>query len=168
MGKGYNLIQSTIAVGSGELFGRGLGRGTQSRLQFLPEFRTDFIFASIAEEMGFVGSLLILSLYLFLLFYFLRVAQRVNNSFILFFFIFVFFDRCKSVKYFILLFGGDGCSINVFISGFREYWNECGTSADNRHYFTVNFVWGKFDSGNFLVTRDGCILCKKKVKSNPC
>ena len=81
MGKGYNLIQSTIAVGSGELFGRGLGRGTQSRLQFLPEFRTDFIFASIAEEMGFVGSLLILSLYLFLLFYFLRVAQRVNNSF---------------------------------------------------------------------------------------
>src|SRR3989344_4024029 len=81
LGKGYNLIQSTIAVGSGELFGRGLGRGTQSRLQFLPEFRTDFIFASIAEEMGFVGSLLILSLYLFLLFYFLRVAQRVNNSF---------------------------------------------------------------------------------------
>src|SRR3989344_316631 len=81
LGRGYNLIQSTIAVGSGQLWGRGLGRGTQSRLQFLPEFRTDFIFASIAEEMGFVGSLLILSLYLFLLFYFLRVAQRVNNSF---------------------------------------------------------------------------------------
>lgn len=81
LGKGYNLIQSTIAVGSGELFGRGLGRGTQSRLQFLPEFRTDFIFASIAEELGFVGSLLLLSLYLFLLVYFLRVAQRVNNSF---------------------------------------------------------------------------------------
>lgn len=81
LGKGYNLIQSTIAVGSGEFLGRGLGRGTQSRLQFLPEFRTDFIFASIAEEMGFVGSVLILSLYLFLLAYFLRVAQRVNNSF---------------------------------------------------------------------------------------
>lgn len=81
LGKGYNLIQSTISVGSGELFGRGLGRGTQSRLQFLPEFRTDFIFASIAEEMGFVGSMLILSLYLFMLIYFLRVAQRVNNSF---------------------------------------------------------------------------------------
>jgi len=81
LGKGYNLIQSTIAVGSGQLLGRGLGRGTQSRLQFLPEFRTDFIFASIAEEMGFVGSILILSLYLFLLVYSLRVAQRVNNSF---------------------------------------------------------------------------------------
>lgn len=84
LGRGYNLIQSTIAVGSGELFGRGLGRGTQSRLQFLPEFRTDFIFASIAEEMGFVGSLLILALYLFLLFYLLRVAQRLNSSFSVF------------------------------------------------------------------------------------
>lgn len=81
LGKGYNLIQSTIAVGSGELLGRGLGRGTQSRLQFLPEFRTDFIFASIAEEMGFVGSLLILSLYLFLLMYLLRVAQSVSSQF---------------------------------------------------------------------------------------
>lgn len=78
LGKGYNLIQSTIAVGSGEIFGRGLGRGTQSRLQFLPEFRTDFIFASIAEEMGFVGSILILSLYLFLLIYCLRLAQRTQ------------------------------------------------------------------------------------------
>ena len=65
LGRGYNLIQSTIAVGSGELLGRGLGRGTQSRLQFLPEFRTDFIFAFIAEEMGFVGSLLILSIYFY-------------------------------------------------------------------------------------------------------
>ncbi len=81
LGRGYNLIQSTIAVGSGELLGRGLGRGTQSRLQFLPEFRTDFIFASIAEEMGFVGSILILSLYLFLLIYCLRVAQRAANFF---------------------------------------------------------------------------------------
>lgn len=81
LGKGYNLIQSTIAVGSGQFLGRGLGRGTQSRLQFLPEFRTDFIFASIAEEMGFVGSILILSLYLFLLIYLLWVAQRTNNSF---------------------------------------------------------------------------------------
>ncbi len=67
LGKGYNLIQSTIAVGSGQFLGRGLGRGTQSRLQFLPEFRTDFIFASIAEEMGFVGSCLIISLYFFLI-----------------------------------------------------------------------------------------------------
>lgn len=81
LGKGYNQIQSMIAVGSGELVGRGLGRGTQSRLQFLPEFRTDFIFASIAEEMGFVGSVLILALYLFLLLYSLKVAQGIDNAF---------------------------------------------------------------------------------------
>lgn len=81
LGRGYNLIQSTIAVGSGQFLGRGLGRGTQSRLQFLPEFRTDFIFASIAEEMGFIGSLLILSLYLFLLLYSLEAAGRIHNLF---------------------------------------------------------------------------------------
>lgn len=81
LGRGYNVIQSTIAVGSGELLGRGLGMGTQSRLQFLPEFRTDFIFASISEEMGFIGAMLILLLYLFLLVYCLRVAQKTSNSF---------------------------------------------------------------------------------------
>ncbi len=81
LGRGYNLIQSTIAVGSGEFFGRGLGRGTQSRLQFLPEFRTDFIFASIAEEMGFLGSLIILFLYLFLFIYCIKIAGRADNLF---------------------------------------------------------------------------------------
>ncbi len=81
LGRGYNLIQSTIAVGSGQLWGRGLGRGTQSRLQFLPEFRTDFIFASIAEEMGFLGSVVILVLYLYLLIYILRVAGKTEDRF---------------------------------------------------------------------------------------
>ncbi|PCI30560.1 hypothetical protein COB52_01530, partial [Candidatus Kaiserbacteria bacterium] len=54
-GTGYNAYQSTIAVGSGELFGKGIGYGTQSKLQFLPEYETDFIFASFSEEWGFVG-----------------------------------------------------------------------------------------------------------------
>ncbi len=63
LGVGYNVIQSMIAVGSGGLQGRGLGRGSQSRLQFLPEYRTDFIFASIAEELGFIGSMIVLVLY---------------------------------------------------------------------------------------------------------
>lgn len=81
LGRGYNLIQSTIAVGSGEFFGRGLGRGTQSRLQFLPEFRTDFIFASIAEEMGFLGSIIILSLYLFLFIYLIKIATGTSDLF---------------------------------------------------------------------------------------
>lgn len=81
LGRGYNLIQSTIAVGSGQFLGRGLGRGTQSRLQFLPEFRTDFIFASIAEEMGFLGSLIILTIYLYLLIICLKTASQVEDKF---------------------------------------------------------------------------------------
>lgn len=60
---GYHVIQSTIAVGSGQIFGRGLGHGTQTQLKFLPEHHTDFIFASISEEMGLIGSLACLTLY---------------------------------------------------------------------------------------------------------
>ncbi|MEK9143022.1 MAG: FtsW/RodA/SpoVE family cell cycle protein [Patescibacteria group bacterium] len=66
-GAGYNAIQAMIAVGSGQLFGRGLGRGTQSHLRFLPEYHTDFIFATLVEELGFFGGVLLLSGYGFLL-----------------------------------------------------------------------------------------------------
>lgn len=62
-GTGYNAYQSTIAVGSGQVFGKGIGYGTQSKLQFLPEYETDFIFAAFAEEWGFVGVVMILLLY---------------------------------------------------------------------------------------------------------
>ncbi len=62
-GSGYNAFQSTIAVGSGEVTGKGLGFGTQSRLKFLPEPQTDFIFAAYSEEWGFVGSGLVLVLF---------------------------------------------------------------------------------------------------------
>ncbi|MEK7564459.1 MAG: rod shape-determining protein RodA [Patescibacteria group bacterium] len=62
-GTGYNAFQSTIAVGSGQIVGKGLGFGTQSRLKFLPEPQTDFIFAAYAEEWGLIGSLLLLTLY---------------------------------------------------------------------------------------------------------
>lgn len=62
LGAGYNVIQSTIAVGSGEIFGRGFGRGTQSHLNFLPEHSTDFIFATLAEELGLFGALILLIL----------------------------------------------------------------------------------------------------------
>jgi rod shape determining protein RodA len=62
-GAGYNAYQSTIAVGSGGLLGKGIGFGTQSRLKFLPEYQTDFIFASFAEEWGFVGVVLLLLCY---------------------------------------------------------------------------------------------------------
>lgn len=63
-GAGYNAYQSTIAVGSGQLLGKGVGFGTQSRLQFLPEYETDFIFAAFAEEWGFIGVIMIFFLYM--------------------------------------------------------------------------------------------------------
>jgi len=62
-GAGYNAFQSTVAVGSGQMFGSGVGYGTQSRLEFLPEFETDFIFAAFAEEWGFVGVALLFFLF---------------------------------------------------------------------------------------------------------
>lgn len=62
-GSGYNAYQSRIAVGSGGLFGKGVGFGTQSRLQYLPEYQTDFIFAAFSEEWGFIGALFLLILY---------------------------------------------------------------------------------------------------------
>ena len=62
-GSGYNAFQSTIAIGSGEIVGKGLGFGTQSRLKFLPQPQSDFVFAAYAEEWGFIGSFLILLLY---------------------------------------------------------------------------------------------------------
>ena len=66
-GSGYNAYQSTIAVGSGKLLGKDVGFGTQSRLQFLPEYETDFVFSAFAEEWGFVGSLFILLLFSFVI-----------------------------------------------------------------------------------------------------
>jgi len=80
-GIGFHAIQSTIAVGSGGIFGRGLGRGTQSRLQFLPEFRTDFIFAFIAEELGFFGSGILLTFYGLILFLIFRVINLSRDRF---------------------------------------------------------------------------------------
>ena len=68
-GSGYNAYQSTIAVGNGGLYGQGIGYGSQSRLNYLPEHETDFIFAAFAEEWGYVGATCLLVLYLALLFY---------------------------------------------------------------------------------------------------
>lgn len=81
LGVGYNIRQSIIAIGSGELLGRGLGLGPQSQLNFLPEQETDFIFAVIAEELGFLGALLLLSLFALLLFRILAVARRAPDDF---------------------------------------------------------------------------------------
>ena len=80
-GTGYNAYQSTIAVGSGGLFGKGLGYGTQSRLNFLPEYKTDFIFAAYAEEWGFVGAVLLLIFYFLILYKLASYALVADSTF---------------------------------------------------------------------------------------
>ncbi|OGH88814.1 MAG: rod shape-determining protein RodA [Candidatus Magasanikbacteria bacterium RIFOXYC2_FULL_42_28] len=81
LGAGYNTAQATIAIGSGRLFGRGLGFGSQSQLKFLPEAQTDFIFASIAEELGFAGAAAVIVLFGFLLWRLLRLAASSGDDF---------------------------------------------------------------------------------------
>lgn len=78
---GYSAYQSTIAIGSGQLLGKGIGYGTQSKLKFLPEYQTDFIFSAFAEEWGFIGGLMIFGLYLLLVFRILIVAYRGDSNF---------------------------------------------------------------------------------------
>ncbi len=81
LGTGYHIIQSKIAFGSGGLFGKGFLEGTQIRLNFLPEFHTDFVLSVLAEEFGMVGGLVLLLLYLAILFVILAVALRARSQF---------------------------------------------------------------------------------------
>ena len=89
-GAGYNAIQAMISVGSGGIFGRGLGRGTQSHLRFLPEAHTDFVFASLAEELGLFACLVLLFCYFLLLWRILKIAQSNRDSFLTIFSLGVF------------------------------------------------------------------------------
>ncbi|MEK7169163.1 MAG: FtsW/RodA/SpoVE family cell cycle protein [Patescibacteria group bacterium] len=79
LGVGYNAIQSTISVGSGMFIGRGLGKGVGTQLSFLPERHTDFIFASVAEEMGFVGAIVLLLLTFILLYRIISYSEHSIN-----------------------------------------------------------------------------------------
>lgn len=81
LGAGWNIIQSTTAIGSGGMHGKGWLQGTQSHLEFLPESHTDFIFAVLAEEFGFVGVLLLLSVYLLIVLRCLYIAVHAQDSF---------------------------------------------------------------------------------------
>ena len=81
MGDGYNLQQAKIAVGSGGFLGKGIGNATQSGSGFLPEAHTDFVFALLAEEFGFLGSTVLLGLYGWMLFATISLAQRVESPF---------------------------------------------------------------------------------------
>lgn len=84
-GAGYNAYQAKIAVGSGEWFGKGIGYGTQSKLRFLPEYQTDFIFAAFAEEWGFAGVLILLALYAVLFARLAAIARVAATNFDAFF-----------------------------------------------------------------------------------
>jgi rod shape determining protein RodA len=80
-GAGYNVQQSKIAIGSGGLWGKGFLQGTQNKFRFVPEQSTDFIFCTIGEEYGFMGSVLFVSLYIFLLYRLLVMAERQRQKF---------------------------------------------------------------------------------------
>lgn len=79
-GKGYHALQSKIAIGSGELTGKGLLGGTQSQLKFLPEGHTDFVFAVYAEEWGFIGVLVLLALFIALMWLSLEIASKAKDQ----------------------------------------------------------------------------------------
>jgi rod shape determining protein RodA len=87
LSQGYNITQAIIAVGSGGLTGRGVGFGSQSQLKFLPESQNDFIFAVIAEELGFLGVFLVIFFFSVLLFRLLICIKKLNNDFAIFFII---------------------------------------------------------------------------------
>lgn len=98
LGAGWNIIQSTTAIGSGGVFGKGLLQGTQSQLDFLPEARTDFIIAVVGEELGLVGVLALLAVYVLIILRGLIMAMRAESTFgrllsgalVLTFFVYVF------------------------------------------------------------------------------
>ena len=81
LGTGYHITQSKIAIGSGGIFGKGFGNGTQSHLQYLPEAHTDFVFATMAEEWGFIGGLFVIFVFGVLMAWGLRVARNAPDRF---------------------------------------------------------------------------------------
>ena len=80
MGAGYNSNQSKVAIGSGQLYGKGFHKGTQSQLAFLPERHTDFIFSVLSEEHGFVGSVITIALFVILLMIGLKIASQAKDK----------------------------------------------------------------------------------------
>ena len=81
LGGGYHLIQSSIAIGNGGLWGRGLNQGTQTQLNFIPEQHTDFIFSAIGEELGFIGSILVLLIFWLICLRLVIIAQNAKDNF---------------------------------------------------------------------------------------
>ena len=80
-GAGYNVNQSKIAIGSGGFSGKGFLQGTQTKLDFVPEQSTDFIFCTVGEEWGFIGSFVVISLFMFLIIKIIAIAERQKAKF---------------------------------------------------------------------------------------
>ncbi len=81
-GYGYNVIQSKVAIGSGQLIGKGLGNSSQAKLKFLPEKHTDFAFSVWAEQTGFLGSIILIGLYAFIVIYSLYYLNKIKDNFL--------------------------------------------------------------------------------------
>lgn len=97
LGQSYNVIQSVIAVGSGMIIGRGIGQGTQSGLRFLPERQTDFIFATISEQLGVIGVIILLVCFGFILYRILYIFLNTNDNFCRIFSAIVFFTFISQI-----------------------------------------------------------------------
>jgi len=107
LGKGWNVEQANIAIGSGQFFGRGFGYGSQSHLNFLPMQHTDFAFAVLAEEMGFLGSVILIGLYFLLLYRVLAIAKSSRDSFGM------FIATGTAVMFFVHIFVNIGMNIRL-------------------------------------------------------
>jgi len=107
LGKGYNITQSIIAIGSGKLMGKGLAFGSQSQLKFLPETKTDFIFSVLSEELGFIIALLILIGWSIIFYRLCSLAKKTNHNFSYFLVIGI------SIFLFLHLFVNIGVSIGI-------------------------------------------------------
>ncbi len=135
LGAGYHTIQSKIAVGSGGFWGKGLFAGTQSRLNFLPEKHTDFIFSVLAEETGFVGVSVLLILYLFLILKGLNIAFRVTDRFG----IFLALGIIASMSFYIIF--NIGMTMGLFpITGLPLPLLSYGGSSLITHFFALGLL----------------------------
>jgi cell division protein FtsW (lipid II flippase) len=126
---GYNLQQAMIAIGSGGLLGKGLGAGAQSALGFLPEAPTDFIFCVLAEDLGFVGVVFLLVLYLALLIICIGIAKKI----------FKFVWNAYSLRY----------RWNVDIPNTRKHWDVLRIDANYGNSVAVCELWIILHGGEF-------------------
>jgi rod shape determining protein RodA len=137
-GAGYNAFQAMISVGSGQLFGKGLGKGTQSHLQFLPEYHTDFIFATLIEELGFLGGILLFFIYGIFLWRFIRPflkKDRYDNVF--FFYTFGFFGMMLTQ-----IFINTGMNMGIIpVTGITLPFVSYGGSSLVSICLSIGFLW---------------------------